>query len=328
MTIIVLWILLGLIALIVILLHFSVTAEISANKKSVDFKIKYMSFTIYPRPPKKKKARKHKREKPKQENMQFEENLEDDFIGIEENSADVAPPEIPIEQMLEQEAVEVAPLEEETERSESQTSYAAEEHKENEISENPETDGSDDLKADEKAEKEPSEENKTSAESKPKKDNEKENKKSGGRLDDIKSKWTKVKPYIPMGWKYFKKLLKKIRITDVKIQLTVGKEDAYEAAMFYGKIQGALFNLIALLSGIFTVKIKKADVNCVFDKKTFDGEAYAVIRIRPSTIIAIAVCMGVSFLKIFLPDYLKRRKNKKADKKQNDKKVGAETAEI
>ena len=101
----------------------------------------------------------------------------------------------------------------------------------------------------------------------------------------------------------------------MKIHLTVGKEDAYESAMFYGKIQGVLFNLIALLNGIFTVKVREADVKCVFDKKVFDGDVYVVVKIRPSTIISVVVCMGISFLKIFLPQYFRKRKQKKAKNK-------------
>ena len=48
-TIIVLWILLGIIAVIVILLHFSITAQIDLNKKGFDLKVRYMFFDIYPR---------------------------------------------------------------------------------------------------------------------------------------------------------------------------------------------------------------------------------------------------------------------------------------
>ena len=43
-TIIVLWILLGIIAVIVILLHFSITAQIDLNKKGFDLKVRYMFF--------------------------------------------------------------------------------------------------------------------------------------------------------------------------------------------------------------------------------------------------------------------------------------------
>ena len=61
MTIIVLYILLGIIALIVILLHFSVRATVKASKQGVDIKVKWLFFTFYPRKPKKPKSRRRKR---------------------------------------------------------------------------------------------------------------------------------------------------------------------------------------------------------------------------------------------------------------------------
>lgn len=60
-TIIVLWILLGIIAVIVILLHFSITAQIDLNKKGFDLRVRYMFFDIYPRKPKKKKQKRSKK---------------------------------------------------------------------------------------------------------------------------------------------------------------------------------------------------------------------------------------------------------------------------
>ena len=121
----------------------------------------------------------------------------------------------------------------------------------------------------------------------------KEKKKS--KFYELKAQYKKVKPYIPMGWKYFKKLLKAIRFTDTRIVLGVGKEDAYEAAMLYGKVQAGLFNTIAILAGVFTVKLKKADVNCIFDEKKFGYDVHTLVRVRPSTLIAIGFCLKYIF---------------------------------
>ena len=82
-------------------------------------------------------------------------------------------------------------------------------------------------------------------------------KRKKSKFYELKAQYKKVKPYIPMGWKYFKKLLKAIRFTDTRIVLDVGKEDAYESAMLYGKVQAGLFNTIAILASVFTVKLKK-----------------------------------------------------------------------
>ena len=150
----------------------------------------------------------------------------------------------------------------------------------------------------------------------------KEKKKS--KFYELKAQYKKVKPYIPMGWKYFKKLLKAIRFTDTRIVLDVGKEDAYEAAMLYGKVQAGLINTIAILAGVFTVKLKKADVNCIFDEKKFGYDVHTLVRVRPSTLIAIGFCTGVNFLKI----YLSGRCKKKRAAKRRSKELAAKKNEV
>lgn len=301
--IIVLWILLGLIALIVILLHFSVTVEIKGGTNS-DFvlKIKYMGFTVYPRPPKKKKkksAKSKKNRKAKENLKEFTDDLEDDFDGEDQDE----------QQDLTADTEQIADFAEISQKEETESL--------SQMSENTLTAGGD-KPADSPAEQRKSEVGKKSDEGKKQKavkrrkeKSKKSDSKSGGKLDDLKQKYYMIKPYIPMGWKYFKKLLKTIRFTNTKIDIVTGKEDAYESAMFYGKIQAALFNVLAVISGIFTVKLKKADVHCVFNEKKLEANGETVVRVRPSAMIAIAVCIAVSFLKIFLRQ---RREKKKAEK--------------
>lgn len=306
--IIVLWILLGLIALIVILLHFSVTVEIKGGTNS-DFvlKIKYMGFTVYPRPPKKKKKKsaKSKKNRKARENLkEFTDNLEDDFDGEDRDE----------QQDLTADTEQIADFAEISQKEETESL--------SQMSENTLTAGGD-KPADSPAEQSKSEVSKKSDKGKKQKavkrrkeKSKKSDSKSGGKLDDLKQKYYMIKPYIPMGWKYFKKLLKTIRFTNTKIDIVTGKEDAYESAMFYGKIQAALFNVLAVISGIFTVKLKKADVHCVFNEKKLEANGETVVRVRPSAMIAIAVCIAVSFLKIFLRQ---RREKKKEKAKQSIK---------
>ncbi len=134
-----------------------------------------------------------------------------------------------------------------------------------------------------------------------KKEEPKSQKKSDGlraRIDGWKKTYQKYKPYIPTTWRYFKKLLKSIRISVDDVNIRVGREDAHEAAIYYGMVQGAAANILSLMSGIFTVKVKKCDVNCIFTENTVDGEGKISVRLRPSALIAIAVCFGINFLLI------------------------------
>lgn len=290
--IIVLWILLGIIAFIVILLHFSVRAYIKADSGGIDIKVKYLFFTVYPRPKKAKKTKrtnKSKSDKKSEEDL-FNDSLDDELSEVKDEGLEE--PKLTYEQSADE-------LDEVT--SEQDNSVSDEHEKESE--DNKEEPKEPDEKP-EKAEvmkEEPKEKCKKEKKSEP--------------FASLKAKYLLVKPYIPTGWKAVKKLLKTIRITDLRIQLNVGREDAHEAVIYYGAIQGALFNLLSTLAAIFTVKIKKADVNCVFVKNTISGEGEAYIKIRPSAIIAIAVCTAVNFLIIFL----RQRKKKRREKEQIEK---------
>ena len=275
MTIIVLWILISIIALIVILLHFSVSAYIRADDEGFKIKVKYFFFTFYPRKPKKKKNKKMKTKK-EDKVKEFSDSLDDEF-GQESSSENEAAENINI-------------LEEK--RSEPDEQFIQ-----------------NDLSFTNK------EKNKRQTLKKEHKKTEPKNNKSKkeGNTSSLKEKYNKIKSYLPMGWKYFKKLLKTVRITDVKINIDVGREDAHEAAVYYGAVQGALFNILGQICNMFSVKIKKADVNCIFTKNVINGSAECYIRVRPSSMIAIAFCIGVNFLVIFL----KQKRNDKSNQVKN-----------
>lgn len=277
MTIIVLYILLGIIALIVILLHFSVRATIKASKQGVDIKVKWLFFTFYPRKPKKPKKPKKKKGEPDAVPEQTAEQPD-----LSENG---------LEQFI-KEAEEV------------QNQTAAEEKTE----ETQDTAAKEEAAAAKSETKDNKKEKEKAKEPKPKEKPEKEK----GKLAQLKDKFNAIKPYIPTGWKYFKKLLKKIRFTNIEADVTVGKEDAYEAAVWYGKVQGILFGLFGWLSCIFTVRLKHVDVHCRFNEKITDGEISLKVKVRPSTMIHIAFCLGFNFLRIWLRQRRERKRRIKA----------------
>ncbi|MBQ9868915.1 MAG: hypothetical protein IJM32_04590 [Ruminococcus sp.] len=281
MTIIVLYILLGIIALIVILLHFSVRATIKASKQGVDIKVKWLFFTFYPRKPKKPKKPKKKKGEPDAVPEQTAEQPDLSENGIEQFIKEA-------EEVQKQTAAEEKTEETQETAAKEETASAKSETKDNK-------------KEKEKA-KEP----------KPKEKPEKEK----GKLAQLKDKFNAIKPYIPTGWKYFKKLLKKIRFTNIEADVTVGKEDAYEAAVWYGKVQGILFGLFGWLSCIFTVKLKHVDVHCRFNEKITDGEISLKVKVRPSTMIHIAFCLGFNFLRIWLRQRRERKRRIKAIRKK------------
>ncbi|WP_124098472.1 DUF2953 domain-containing protein [Ruminococcus sp. Marseille-P6503] len=299
--IIVLWILLTLIAVIVILLHFSVTAYIKADSDGFDIKIKYMLFTVYPRAEKKanKKSRTKKIKSEKKSKDLFEDNIDDDFADTDINEGTERI------DFTESNKTDNSGLSEDVNKLDAE-SYPDDNFDLEELEKSFEAGNYEDAQHKEK----PKGKKKRGFDKKA----DKKRKKSGeGFFAGLKEKYGLVKPYIPMGWKYFKKLCKTIRFTDIRISLTVGREDAHEAAVFYGAIQGVLFNFLGTFANIFTVKIKKANVNCVFTRNTISGEAEAAIRIRPSAVIALAVCIAVNFLIIFIRQRRENKKDKKSD---------------
>ncbi|MBQ4247771.1 MAG: hypothetical protein II703_04175 [Ruminococcus sp.] len=289
MTIIVLYILLGIIALIVILLHFSVRATIKASKQGAEIKVKWLFFTLYPRKPKKpKKSKKNKGEaetadeQPESQKVDLSEESLEEFIKQAEQTSE--PPE-------QSDEPETSP------EKESDTTQAPEKT---------------DKQQAKKAKKEKRKKQHT-PDIEPA-----EGKKEKGKLAQLKDKFNMVKPYIPLGWKYFRKILKKIRITDVQADVTVGKEDAYEAALWYGKVQGFLFSTMGWLGCIFTIKLKRLDVHCEFNEKVMDGEIYLKVKIRPSTMIHIAFCMAIKALCIFIRQKKEQKLKAQAARKRHE----------
>ena len=292
-TTIVLKILLIIILVIVILLHFSVTVFVRGGTGgNFEIKLKYLGITLYPRPKKKKKKKKKRRkkaEKPKQE-------------VSEDTSEEVTETGASVEEVFGEEEISVG----------EETSSTEDEKPEDKPA------GKKDRKSRKKKEKKKKE----------KKPREKEEKSEKGesKLDGLKRKWEFIKPYIPPAWKYSKKLLKAVRIEDVKINIDTGKEDAAESAQFYGKLQAALFSVLNFLAMIFTLRVKEANINCHFNVKRLDAEGEAVVKVRPSTMIAIAFCLLFCCAKIFIP-YKFRQWREKRRKKKSAEKIQTATVE-
>lgn len=78
---------------------------------------------------------------------------------------------------------------------------------------------------------------------------------------------------------------KAVHLDNLYIDFVIADENAYDAAMNFGKISAATYNLISIIRLIFPITVKTVDVICDFDKKesTFDGAVD--IKMRLSTLI-------------------------------------------
>ena len=301
-TTIVLKILLIIILVIVILLHFSLTIYVRGGTGGeLVIKAKYLGITLYPRPKKKKKRRRKK--------DAADEDVTD--IPDEEDEAEEAADNGGADHEEVTAQAEVSVSEDKPETTLDVPDEETAQDKPGEVGEN------------EKSEERPAKKKRRKKKEKEEKSPDDEGEKKESKLDGLKRKWEFVKPYLPPAWKYSKKLLKAIRLEDVKINIDTGKEDAAESAQFYGKLQAALFSVLNFLAMVFTLRVSEANVNCHFNVKRLDAEGEVTVRVRPSTVIAIAVCLLWCCGKIFIPYKLKqrrerKRKEKEARKKQQD----------
>lgn len=297
-TVIVLYIILGIIALIVILLHFSVKVTLCAQsgEKPV-IEIKWLFIKIYPRPPKDK----DKEKKPKKEKKSKSPPSDADFTDEQ------------IEQMIEQANL----ADEQEEAQDTENTENTEDIEEIEETKPEKVKLTKEQKKAEKAAKK--------AEKAAKKA-EKANKEGG--LAKVKRYINMVKPYVPMAWKAVKKILKTIRFTKLDIRLVSGKEDAYDAAMAYGKLSAAVSNGVSVIDSIFTVRAKNVAVYCKFNESAFEYYAATVVMVRPSALIAIAFCTGVNFLRIWIPQKIKARKERKRREKEEKAKLKSNGTEL
>ena len=313
MAILALYIILGLIAVIYILLRFSVRVSYSFDttaETKLRVKVKYFFITVYENPEsEKQKLREEKKKKKKEKRARKAEKSEKKRKSEgKENRRDKSPDIVDeINSLSDDETKEKikalereideqrkALLQTEIKISKSRLSGEAEEK---------------DQKAEQKklSKREKKELSKLKKEEKKRK---KLLKKKDSKLSKLKQKWNLVKPYVPLVWKTLKKLLKNIRFYNTEIDIMLGNEDPYKAALNYGYFNTAFYQVLAFLCMVFSVKIKTCDINTEFIVKRFELKASGDIYVRVSTILAIAICFLFNMLKIYL-----RQKGKKSQGK-------------
>lgn len=266
--------------LLIVLLHFSLTITIHAGRDGFVMKAKYLFLTLYPR----------KKKKSEDEDDGETDDLSDDDLTDEQLMQGLTPAQE--QQLLQQEdPPESADTSEETKPPAVKPGQSPQ------------------------AESKPPAESSSDAEevSEPEEEKPKKKKKSlRGKIKNLRRKYEKFKPYIPITWKTFKKLLKTVRIYVDDLWVDVGRDDAHEAAIFYGSIQGAIGGTLAGCAKWLTLKVKRWNVNCRFTENVIDGGADITVRIRPSTVLALLVLFGLKFLIVWIKRKSEKKKAAKA----------------
>ncbi|MFT3951072.1 MAG: DUF2953 domain-containing protein [Oscillospiraceae bacterium] len=284
----------GIIALIVVLLHFSVRADCAVSSgKPFELRVKWLWFTLYPAKPRKHRLRRflakfRRKKKPAQPVAEATDSIPEPVFEPEAEPPDVEPAASAVTAAQTAKAGKAAEKERKTL-----------------------------LRREKKLEKQLAKERKKQGKAS----------RTGGKLEQLKALWEKLLPYLQTAGRYTRRTLKTIRFTGLEVHLTAGKEDAYESAMLYGKLNAALFNLLGIVASIFTVRVKSADVACVFNENKFAYAVRGTVKIRPSALIAISFSLGIRLLAVYLKQ---RRAAKRARKheEQNTKKQKFKETEL
>ncbi|MBR1723668.1 MAG: DUF2953 domain-containing protein [Ruminococcus sp.] len=277
------WVLLSVLLLIIVLLHFSAVVRVRVGRDGLAYTVKYLGFTIMPR---KKKPPKPDADEDKPSEVYDE--IDDEIAELDLEDDDL---EKEIEDFGLEDKETASDSKAEDKKEDTQLVKEEPSEKRSEAEDKP-------IKKKEKAKKQKSEKS--------------DNKEKGGglraKIDGLKQKYYMIKPYVPFTWKMFKKLLKTVRIRIDDVRLIVGREDAHEAAIYYGASQAAISNLLTMLGGMFTLKVRRCDVTCQFAKNCIDGKADISVRVRPSAAIWIVLLIGFNAAFIWIRQKLAARR--------------------
>ncbi len=127
-------------------------------------------------------------------------------------------------------------------------------------------------------------------------------------------------PYVPVAKKALRKLLKLIRFYDFDLSITIGDDDAYEAAMKFGKFNVLIYSVLGLLSTAFSVNFKRTEIKCDFNDPSLRASLNTTVMVRPSAVLALAVYLGINYLKL-------RHNQKKKEKRLNKEKENSNDRE-
>lgn len=119
------------------------------------------------------------------------------------------------------------------------------------------------------------------------------------KLDELNEKKSSVQLAFELLKEPLKKLGGKVRIDDLKIDFAAADEDAYEAAMLYGKVNAAVYNALSAVRCFVPVSVTGIKIDCLFntpaEKCRWDGECK--IRLRPASLLNAIIAVVFSYAK-------------------------------
>ncbi len=105
-------------------------------------------------------------------------------------------------------------------------------------------------------------------------------------LDDILAL---VKMALNSIGKPLRKILKRVEISHLSLDIVCGGEDAAKAAITYGAVNMAIGNLLGWFDTIFTLKpVDKLEVNVDFESEETTADAYVEVKLTVAAVFAFA----------------------------------------
>ena len=119
--------------------------------------------------------------------------------------------------------------------------------------------------------------------------------------------------------KSVRKLLKKIYVNDIEIDMSVSKEDPFETGMYYGKVNAFVYSFMSFLNNAFNLQYKSVKIYPNFEKVENNLMVNCNLTFRP--IFGIIILSNLTFhLGVdYLKSTIKARQNKKINIKKKRK---------
>lgn len=120
------------------------------------------------------------------------------------------------------------------------------------------------------------------------------------KKDSLSEKLDTLKGYIPLVEDCktpLLKLLKTLKITGLDLNIIAADEDAFNAAMLYGSLNAAVYNLLALMKQAFIVKVKSVNIGCRFNYPHMVFKISFAAELTPARIIACALVLLTAYIK-------------------------------
>ncbi len=111
-------------------------------------------------------------------------------------------------------------------------------------------------------------------------------------------------------------IFKAFKFSDLYIDFVIADEDAYKCALNYGRLSAVTFRGLALMSRIFTVRLKTVDVQPCFGLKKGRFDAAFKLKFRAGTFVIAGLWFLITYIfRVFIPGKLNRRKKSVAVQK-------------